>query len=63
MWSASGEFVSKIPVLQATERQCNQARLYLPVRLEGTDTRLEGVCVTQAHWTGEKPMPGVPLGR
>jgi hypothetical protein len=61
MWSASGDFVSKIPVIQTTESQCYVAAVSLPPVLEGTDTKLEGVCVTHDHWTGKKHMPGVPM--
>lgn len=63
VWTATGDFVSKIPVAQATEIQCQQAAASLPTALEGTDSRLEGVCVTLAHWTGERYMPGMPLDR
>jgi hypothetical protein len=61
MWSASGEFVSKIPIIQMTESQCRLAAISVPVMLEATDTRLEGICVTHEHWTGKKYMPDVPL--
>ena len=61
MWSASGDFVSKIPVIQTTESQCRVAALSLPSVMEGTDTKLEGICVTHDHWTGKKYMPGVPM--
>jgi hypothetical protein len=61
MWSASGDFVSKIPVIQTTESQCYVAVVSLPTVMEGTDTKLEGICVTHDHWTGKKYMPGVPM--
>jgi|LakMenE01Jun11ns_1017448.scaffolds.fasta_scaffold8165105_1 hypothetical protein len=61
MWSASGDFVSKIPVIQQTESQCRLAAITLPTVLDATDTRLEGICVTHDHWTGKKYMPDMPL--
>jgi hypothetical protein len=63
VWTAGGDFVSKIPVTQATEIQCRQAAASLPIDMEGTDSRLEGICVTHDHWTGKKYMSGVPLER
>lgn len=61
IYSASGDFISKIPVAQLTESQCQVAVISLPSTLEGTNTKLEGMCVTQDHWTGKKYMPNVPL--
>lgn len=61
MWSASGEFVGKLPIMQLTESQCAVAAITLPAVLDSTNTRLEGICVTHDHWTGKKYMPGVPL--
>ena len=61
MYSATGDFVSKIPVVQMNEAQCQIAADTLPKMLEGTATVLEGLCVTVEHWTGEKYMPGVEL--
>jgi hypothetical protein len=61
MWSASGEFVGKLPIIQLTESQCAVAATSLPATLESSTTRLEGICVTHDHWTGKKYMPGVPL--
>ena len=61
MWSASGEFVGKLPILQLTESQCTVAAISLPRTLESSTTRLEGICVTHDHWTGKKYMPGVEL--
>ena len=61
MYTAAGDFVSKIPVVQHNETQCQIAADTLPKILEGTATVLEGLCVTAEHWTGEKYMPGVEL--
>jgi hypothetical protein len=61
IWSASGDFVSKIPVIQTTESQCHMAAISLPPVMEGTDNKLEGICVTHDHWTGGERMPGVPM--
>jgi hypothetical protein len=61
MYTAAGDFVSKIPVMQKDEAQCQIAAESLPKTLEGTATALEGLCVTYQHWTGEKYMPGVEL--
>ncbi len=63
MSTAAGDFVSKIPVAQTTESQCRVAAASLPKTMEGTDTQLEAICVTREHWTGERYMPGVPLGK
>ena len=61
MYTATGDFVSKIPVVQTNEAQCQVAAKSLPKTLEGATTVLEGLCVTVEHWTGEKYMPGVEL--
>jgi hypothetical protein len=61
MWSTSGDFITKIPVIQTTEAQCRVAAVSLPPVMEGTNTKLEGICVTHDHWTGKKHMPGVPM--
>jgi hypothetical protein len=61
MYTAAGDFVSKIPVVQANEAECQVAAKSLPETLEGATTVLEGLCVTAEHWTGEKYMPGVEL--
>ena len=61
MYTATGDFVSKIPVIQTNQAQCQTAAESLPKILEGTATALEGLCVTYQHWTGEKYMPGVEL--
>ena len=61
MYTAAGDFVIKIPVMQTNEAPCQTAAESLPKTLEGTATALEGLCVTYQHWTGEKYMPGVPL--
>ena len=61
MYTAAGDFVSKIPVVQTTQAECQAAAKSLPKMLEGTTTVLEGLCVTAEHWTGEKYMPGVEL--
>ena len=61
MYTAAGDFVSKIPVMQKDEAQCQIAAESLPKTLECTATALEGLCVTYQHWTGEKYMPGVEL--
>ena len=61
MYTATGDFVSKIPVVQTTQAECRAAAKSLPKILEGTATVLEGLCVTAEHWTGEKYMPGVEL--
>jgi hypothetical protein len=34
VWTAGGDFVSKIPVTQATEIQCRQAAASLPIDME-----------------------------
>jgi len=61
MYTATGDFVSKIPVMQKDEAQCQIAAESLPKTLEGTTTALEGLCVTYQHWTGEKYMPNVEM--
>ena len=61
MYTANGDFVTKIPVMQTNAAQCQTAAESLPKILEGTATVLEGLCVTYQHWTGEKYMPGVEL--
>ena len=61
MYTATGDFVSKIPVMQKDQAQCQIAAESLPKTLEGTSTVLEGLCVTYQHWTGEKYMPNVEL--
>ena len=61
MYTSTGEFVSKIAVTQPSQAVCLAAAGSLPQMLEGSDTRLDPVCVTREHWTGEKIMPGVPL--
>ena len=61
MYTANGDFVSKIPVMQANETQCQTAAKSLPKMLEDATTVVEGLCVTIEHWTGEKYMPGVEL--
>jgi hypothetical protein len=61
MYTGTGEFVSKIPVTQPSQAACLTAARTLPQVLEGSDTRLEPVCVTREHWTGERYMPGIPL--
>ena len=61
VYTATGDFVSKIPVMQQEQAQCQIAAETLPKILEGTTTVLEGLCVTYEHWTGEKYMPGVEL--
>jgi hypothetical protein len=63
MWSASDEFVGKLPVIQQTESQCNIAAVSLPAIMESSTVKIEGICVTHDHWTGKKYMPGVPLSR
>jgi hypothetical protein len=61
MYTATGDFVSKIPIVQVNETQCQTAAKSLPKIMEGSTTVLEGLCVTVEHWTGEKYMPGVEL--
>jgi len=61
MYTAAGDFVSKIPVVQTNQAECQAAAKSLPKTLEGTTTVVEGLCVTVEHWTGEKYMPGVEL--
>jgi hypothetical protein len=61
MYTAAGDFVSKIPVVKTSQAECQAAAKSLPKMLEGTTTVLEGLCVTVEHWTGEKYMPGVEL--
>ena len=61
MYTAAGDFVTKIPVIQTNQAQCQIAAESLPKTLEGTATVVEGLCVTYQHWTGEKYMPGVEL--
>jgi hypothetical protein len=61
MYTATGDFVSKIPVVQTNQAECQIAAESLPKILEGTATVVEGLCVTVEHWTGEKYMPGVEL--
>lgn len=61
MWSTAGDFVTKIPVVQTDQAQCQTAAESLPRILEGSTTVLTGLCVTYQHWTGEKYMPGVEL--
>ena len=61
MYTITGDFVSKIPVMQTNEAECRAAANSLPKTLEGATTVLEGLCVTVEHWTGEKYMPGVEL--
>ena len=43
----------------ATKTQCESVRKSLPA-LDGL-ARHKGLCVTKDHWTGKKPMKGVPL--
>lgn len=61
MYTATGDFINKIPVMQTDQAQCWIAAESLPKTLEGTTTALEGLCVTYQHWTGEKYMPNVDL--
>lgn len=61
MYTDAGDFVSKIPVTQPTQAVCEAAAKSLPRTLEGSTTRLDPVCVTREHWTGERYMPGVEL--
>ena len=61
MYTANGDFVTKIPVMQTNQAECQTAAKSLPKMLEGTATVVEGLCVTYQHWTGEKYMPGVEL--
>jgi hypothetical protein len=63
MYTSAGDFVSKIPVTQPSRAVCESAARSLPKMLEGPNTRLDPVCVTREHWTGERYMPGVPLSR
>ena len=45
----------------ATKPQCEAVRKSLPALDTGSLARHKGLCVTKDHWTGKKPMKGVPL--
>ena len=44
----------------STKSQCESVRLSLS-SLDNGLAKHKGLCVTHDHWTGKKPMKGVPL--
>jgi hypothetical protein len=60
MYTPAGDFVEKIVIPQPSQQVCERTATELP---NPVLLRLDGVCVTLDHWTGQKYMAGVPLHR
>ena len=60
-----GDFIDKYGVPYQDERSCQTAlkKMKSPVETgHPLGLKEKGyACVTMGHWTGSKPMPGVPL--
>jgi hypothetical protein len=61
MFSPGGDFINKTPVEFQSQKACEAVRVQLSVLDSPMGVQHKGVCVTQDHWTGKKPMPGVAL--
>jgi len=60
LFSPGGDYMDKYTREFATKPQCEAVRTSLP-SLDNGLARHKGLCVTKDHWTGKKPMKGVPL--
>lgn len=61
LFSPGGDYMDKYALEFATKTQCEAVRTSLPELDNGSLARHKGLCVTKDHWTGKKPMVGVPL--
>jgi hypothetical protein len=61
LFSPGGDYMDKYTREFATKPQCEAVRKSLPALDTGSLARHKGLCVTKDHWTGKKPMKGVPL--
>lgn len=63
LWTPGGDYIGKIPVEVPSKAACRVALKDLSKQGdEGMiPMKVKGLCVTMDHWTGKKPMPGVPL--
>jgi hypothetical protein len=60
--SPGGNFIDKVPVTMPNRAACQQAIKQLPAKGDHPmGVQYRGLCVTMAHWTGQKPMKDVPL--
>ena len=60
--SPGGDFLDKVPVIMPDKASCVKARTGLPkVQEHPLGIRMQGVCVTKAHWTGKVQDKGVAL--
>lgn len=58
MFSPAGDYMDKYTLGPMSEKQCIQEKSRLSERVIMGVSR-KGICVTEAHWNGTKPMPNV----
>lgn len=60
--SPGGDFLDKVPVIMPDKSSCVKASKGLPKMQEHPlGVRVQGTCVTMAHWTGKAQDKGVAL--
>jgi hypothetical protein len=59
LFSPGGDYMDKYIMEFSNKPQCEAVRTSLPA-LDTAYAKHKGLCVTKDHWTGKKPMKGVP---
>jgi hypothetical protein len=60
MLSPAGDFIDKRHMVLPNQQTCQRAKTDVETADSPMGVRIKGLCVTYAHWTGQKPMRGVP---
>ena len=61
MFSPGGDFMDKRHIVLPDQRACERAKKDMDLAENPMSVKVKTLCVTKAHWTGQKPMRGVPL--
>jgi hypothetical protein len=56
LFSPGGDYMGKIPQFFPDQQSCIRNKELAENRTEPMPMTVKGVCVTYAHWTGQKPV-------
>ena len=61
LFTPGGDFMDKRHIVLPDQQACQRAKMDVETADNPMGVKVKTLCVTKAHWTGQKPMRGVPL--